>query len=134
MKLFANTAVVLTCSLFFLLNSCSNAELACVCGEVLQPVCGSDGQSYANPCYAECAGVTYSEMQCEETLNLVLFNDGACGLLFLGEKETLKPDTIPSTFLSLERPLMVTFRRETEFITCKDNGNIIQLIEVLEIQ
>lgn len=30
----------------------------CVCAEVWEPICGSDGQEYSSPCHAWCAGLT----------------------------------------------------------------------------
>jgi len=45
------------------LSSCSKTEAVeeCVCPTSHNPVFDSDGNSYENPCLAECAGVTYSK-------------------------------------------------------------------------
>lgn len=38
----------------------------CVCIEIYQPVCGSNGNTYSNSCFAECDGITnYTEGACE---------------------------------------------------------------------
>lgn len=38
----------------------------CMCIEIYQPVCGSDGKTYSNTCVAECEGITeYTEGACE---------------------------------------------------------------------
>ncbi len=37
----------------------------CNCPDYYYPVCGSDGLSYFNPCYAECAGLTWVPGLCE---------------------------------------------------------------------
>jgi hypothetical protein len=60
---------------FFMLSfgiSCSEEDCMddsdedCVCIEIYQPVCGSDGLTYSNSCLAECAGVVeYTEGECE---------------------------------------------------------------------
>ncbi len=37
----------------------------CNCDLDLAPVCGDNGQSYTNACFAECAGVSWTEGECE---------------------------------------------------------------------
>jgi len=36
----------------------------CVCTEDYQPVCGEDGQTYSNACFAGCAQVTFTDGKC----------------------------------------------------------------------
>ncbi len=31
----------------------------CICPEIWDPVCGADGETYSNSCYADCEGVNY---------------------------------------------------------------------------
>ncbi len=54
-------------TLYFIINCYEIIDQGCFCPEYYQPVCGSDGITYANACFANCAGVSFTEGECGNT-------------------------------------------------------------------
>ena len=53
------------CLSLVLFQSCDWLEEEdCMCIEIYAPVCGDDGVAYDNSCFAECAGVSYTDGAC----------------------------------------------------------------------
>ncbi len=46
-------------------NCNSEPPIECDCDLILNPVCGSDGEEYSNACFADCAGVSWTEGPCD---------------------------------------------------------------------
>jgi hypothetical protein len=40
----------------------------CVCADVWMPVCGKNGKTYSNACFAKCAGVNFHQGSCDQVI------------------------------------------------------------------
>ncbi len=64
-----------------------------VCPEIYLPVCGCDGETYSNECYASHAGVSVqSEGECETTIDCL--DDSQCPAGMICEIESWCPDCV----------------------------------------
>jgi hypothetical protein len=40
----------------------------CICVQLWMPVCGENGKTYSNACFAKCAGVKFKQGSCSKTI------------------------------------------------------------------
>jgi hypothetical protein len=110
----------------------------CVCIEIYSPVCGDDGVVYENYCFAECAGVGYTEGFCPETKDGVVRDLGdpaldGCGwvieFVFSDTVVNYRPDTLAETFKVDGLKVNVEFIRTLEQSAC----GLIETIPIMQV-
>ena len=123
--------------------SCKDTEEDCVCIEIYQPVCGNDGNEYANSCKAECAGVTYSDGFCEVETDAKVVDFGSlaidgCGWLLEfevdGETKNFHPNNLTSAFEQDQLEVKITYKPTLLDYTCGLVPNVYPEIELVSIE
>ncbi|MEM7548779.1 MAG: Kazal-type serine protease inhibitor domain-containing protein [Bacteroidota bacterium] len=136
--IFKTSAVILT--IFLMAFSCNDEgedSADCVCIEIFDPVCGSDGQVYSNSCFAECAGVEY--VDCKVSSDAIILNTGSiaadgCDWVIQIDGINHHPLELSNEFLtdSLEVEV-IFFDRPDETFSCGMLPAILPVIEVFDI-
>lgn len=109
--------------------SCTNYD----CNDSYEPVCGSDGNTYSNSCYAKIKGIqNYAAGECpvKQDAVIVLFTND-CEYLIETQEERLKPLQLDVEFQSDGLAVRVEYRKSNEYFYCNDNHNAYQEIEIL---
>jgi len=111
------------------------------CIEIFAPVCGADGIVYSNSCYAERAGVEYTDGYCPEERNGVILDlgdpaldgcDWAIQFEIDGELTNFRPNNLSDDFKIDGQQVEVNYTLQLESAPCGIN-NQIQVIEINSI-
>ena len=136
------TSLTLLALSFFQCKCDDDSSNDCVCIEIYAPVCGDDGIVYDNSCYAECAGVTYTDGFCVETRDGFVRNLGdpavdGCGwvieLLFSDVIVGYRPDKLAEEFKVDGLEVTVEYKQTLEQSPC-GKLQTIPVIKIFSIQ
>ena len=127
----------------FSLTSCDKSDdIDCICNEIFAPVCGSDGTQYSNSCFAECAGVAYTQGECPiETQALVVWLgepslDGCGWMINLdvdGINHDWYPDALADEFKVDSLAVDISYQMTSDSSFCGLDPTKIPVIELVEI-
>jgi hypothetical protein len=111
-------------------NPCKSCDLSLV------PICAEDGQTYANPCEAECLGLSYVEGACPVWADAWVRDQGSpaldgCGFLLEMDGMFFHPRGMDSTYLMADLAVRVEFRETTHLYQCGLAAQTYPVVDVL---
>ena len=107
--------VLLSFGVLLGITSChKNNEEPCFCYLIYDPVCGDDGIEYSNSCFAECAGVSYTQGVCPLDQEAVIYWLGepavdGCGWVVSFDDINYSPDTLAESFKVDSLPVWIDY-------------------------
>lgn len=126
--------IILLSLVFLFISSCTRDT--CVCPDLYEPVCGSNGVTYTNSCLAECDGIyTYSYGECPITgiAEVVEVDAFTCGYVLRMGEEWYYPNNLPLSYQYGGTFVYVEFVRTSQYILCGD-GYEYQVVELLFVE
>ena len=129
--------ILLTAIIFLGALSCDPDD-ECICYEIYAPVCGCDGVEYANDCFAECAGVSYTEGPCPVAAEGLILDWGpvpadGCDWVVQIDTTYYHPDTLAPAFKVNNLGVSLKYKITQDTFLCGWAVKI-PVIEVVEME